>query len=173
MHGISIKKIGSDQLLQLQNISRQTFTETFADTNSEEDMSLYLSESLSIERLKYELEQDGTTFFFAYDDIELIGYLKINSGNAQTELKDNDALEIERIYIIKAFQGKKAGQLLFEKAMSIAQESKAKYIWLGVWEQNHQAIKFYKKNGFIEFDKHVFHLGNDIQTDIMMKLELV
>jgi ribosomal protein S18 acetylase RimI-like enzyme len=64
------------------------------------------------------------------------------------------------------------GQLLFDRAVEIAKQKSAIYMWLGVWEKNHQALAFYKKNGFVPFDKHIFKLGNDEQTDIMMKLEL-
>ena len=99
--------------------------------------------------------------------------LKINVGSAQTELKDDKALEIERIYVISKFQGKKIGQLLYDYALDLAMQGKYDYIWLGVWEENQKAIKFYTKNGFVEFDKHVFRLGNDEQTDIMMKLSLI
>ena len=102
-----------------------------------------------------------------------MGYLKLNFGDSQTELKDQKALEIERIYVLKEFHGKKVGQLLFEKALKIAEEKKVDYVWLGVWEENLRAINFYKKNGFEEFDKHIFKLGNDEQTDIMMKLKLI
>jgi ribosomal protein S18 acetylase RimI-like enzyme len=42
-------------------------------------------------------------------------------------------------------------------------------VWLGVWEKNLRAISFYEKNGFIAFDQHIFQLGDDRQTDIMMK----
>lgn len=62
---------------------------------------------------------------------------------------------------------------MYEKAISIALQKNAEYIWLGVWEENPRAIRFYEKNGFLEFDKHIFKLGDDEQTDIMMKLELM
>lgn len=78
-------------------------------------------------------------------------------------------MEIERIYVLQKYQGKKIGQILYEKAIQIAHDKQVKYVWLGVWEQNLRAINFYKKNDFIEFDKHIFKLGNDAQTDIMMK----
>jgi ribosomal protein S18 acetylase RimI-like enzyme len=100
---------------------------------------------------------------------QVIGYLKLNTGHSQTELKDSRAVEIERIYVSKAFHGKNIGQLLYEKAIRSAREKKAEYVWLGVWEENTKAIGFYKKNGFVEFDKHIFRLGDDEQTDIMMR----
>lgn len=103
----------------------------------------------------------------------MIGYLKINLGQAQTEKLDLDALEIERIYLLKAFYGQKVGQLLYQKAIDIAHEIQASYVWLGVWEENYRALKFYEKNGFIAFDKHKFWLGDDEQTDLMMKKILV
>ncbi len=103
---------------------------------------------------------------------EVIGYLKINFGESQTELKDTKALEIERIYVSRELQGKKVGQILYDKAIQIANQKETEYVWLGVWEENPRAISFYKKNGFVEFDKHIFKLGDDEQTDIMMKLKL-
>lgn len=89
------------------------------------------------------------------------------------EVHGAEAVEIERIYVLQAHQGKKMGQLLYEKAMQVAESAKADYVWLGVWEENARAIGFYKKNGFVAFDKHVFTLGTDEQTDIMMKKVLV
>jgi ribosomal protein S18 acetylase RimI-like enzyme len=105
-------------------------------------------------------------------DQNVIGYLKLNFGASQTELKDNNALEIERIYVLKEFHGKKVGQFLFDKAIEIAKEYHVAYVWLGVWENNKRALQFYTKNGFVEFDQHIFVLGDEAQTDIMMKLEL-
>ena len=98
--------------------------------------------------------------------------MKFNFGDSQTELKDNKSLEIERIYVSKEFHGKSVGQLLYDKAIEVAKQKNADYVWLGVWEENQRAISFYKKNGFVEFDKHIFKLGNDEQIDIMMKLNL-
>lgn len=169
---INIVRITHEQVEQLQKISRQTFTETFAADNSEADMQQYLNESFSLEKLSSELNDPGTVFYFAMLGTEVIGYLKLNFGASQTELKDDHAVEIERIYVLKAFHGKNIGQLLYAKAIEVAKQKEAAYIWLGVWEENHRAISFYKKNGFVAFDKHIFILGNDAQTDIMMKLPL-
>lgn len=172
MYHIKIVKINLADIDQLQVIGRQTFSETFADSNTEENMQKYLEEGFTIDRLTAELTNPYSEFYFAKLDDEVIGYLKINFGQAQTELNDNKAVEIERIYVLKKFHGKKVGQILYDKAFEIAQETSADYLWLGVWEENPRAIHFYQKNGFVAFDKHIFKLGDDEQTDIMMKLEL-
>jgi ribosomal protein S18 acetylase RimI-like enzyme len=173
MTSTNIIKATLNDLEKLQKIGKQTFVETFSAVNTAENMVKYLEENLSLEQLLSELNDSNAAFYLALNNNDIVGYLKLNTGVAQTELKDNQSLEIERIYVLKAFHGKNIGQLLFEKAIQEAKKIHATYVWLGVWEQNQRAINFYKKNGFVEFDKHIFILGNDEQTDIMMKLELV
>jgi ribosomal protein S18 acetylase RimI-like enzyme len=169
---IIIRKISLGEIDQLKEIGQKTFYETFSEFNSEENMKAYLEEQFSYQKLTAELTDENSEFYFATLKDEVIGYLKINFGQSQTELKDEKALEIERIYVSKEFHGKKVGQLLYDKAIEIAREKNAEYVWLGVWEKNLRALSFYKKNGFIEFDKHIFKLGDDEQTDYMMKLKL-
>jgi ribosomal protein S18 acetylase RimI-like enzyme len=172
MTNIDIKEVSINDIVELQKISRQTFHETFAKLNSEENMAKYLEEELSIEKLTAELNNTNSAFYFAVYNAQVIGYLKLNFGESQTELKEQKAVEIERIYVLKEFHGQHIGQLLYDKAIQVARKKNAEYVWLGVWEENTKAINFYKKNGFIEFDKHIFLLGDDAQTDIMMKRHL-
>jgi len=169
---IKIEQINNSHIAALQQIGRQTFSETFAESNTAENMAKYLGEAYSFEKLNNEINNPNSFFYFAMLDEKVIGYLKINMGGSQTELKDNDALEIERIYVLKDYHGKKVGQLLFDKAIAIAKQQHLAYVWLGVWEENKRALQFYTKNGFVEFDQHVFVLGDEAQTDIMMKLAL-
>ena len=172
MIDIQIKKVGLEDIANLQIIGRQTFAETFSEGNSEEDMNQYLEEKFSVSQLKSELLDENSVFYFALVDTNIVGYLKVNLGESQTEIKDKNALEIERIYVIKDFHGKSVAKYLYKKAIEIAESKNVDYGWLGVWEENARAISFYKKNNFVEFDKHIFKLGNDEQTDIMMKLHL-
>ena len=159
MDNFEIIKVNSNDIPFLQKVGRQTFFETFSQTNTEENMQKYLEESFSSDKLLGELNNPDSLFYFAKYNDEIVGYLKLNFGHSQ-------------IYVLKDFQGKKIGQKLYEKAVEVAKQNKVKYIWLGVWEKNQKAIDFYEKNGFVPFDKHIFVLGDDKQTDIMMKMEL-
>lgn len=172
MNNLEIKKVTIKDIDQLQKIGKNTFFETFSAANTEENMKRYLDEEFSVKKLTNELNDQFAEFYFATIDNKVIGYLKLNFGQSQTELKDDKAIEIERIYVLKEFHGKKVGQLLYDKAIQISRQKNANYVWLGVWEKNPRAINFYNKNGFVEFDKHLFKLGDDEQTDIMMKLIL-
>ena len=172
MEKIEIRKSELTDLENLRAIGMQTFIETFGEMNTQENMAKYLSESFNEERLRSELTNPDSVIYFAILENQFIGYVKLNFGEAQTEIKDQKSLEIERIYVLKEYYGKGVGQVLYNTALDIARQKKVEAVWLGVWEENPRAISFYKKNGFVEFDKHVFILGDDVQTDIMMKLDL-
>ncbi len=172
MDTIDIKKVTVKDIEQLQKISRQTFYEALSAGNTEVNMKKYLEEEFSLDKLTAELNTSNSDFYFATLKNIVIGYLKLNFGQSQTDIKDEKTLEIERIYVLKEFYGKSVGQLLMDKAINVGRQKNLDYVWLGVWEENPRAISFYKKNGFVGFGKHFFKLGNDDQTDIMMKLHL-
>lgn len=169
---IILKKITDQQITELKEFSERTFLETFAKDNSEEDMKRYLEINITEEKLSGEMNNPDSEFYFAMSENRIIGYLKLNFAGAQTEIRHADWVEIERIYVLREFHGKKAGQILLNKAVELARDRYADHIWLGVWEKNARAIRFYQKNGFISFDTHIFKLGDDEQTDLMMKRKL-
>ena len=167
-----VRKATISDLKILKEISKTTFIETFASENSTENMTEYLESAFTDEKLIGELTNNNSEFYFVEIKGSVVGYLKVNFNDSQTELKVSNALEIERIYVLKDFHGKKVGQILYDKAIEIAKTKEMNNVWLGVWEHNPRAIRFYEKNGFKVFDKHIFKLGEDEQTDIMMKLEI-
>ncbi|CAL67045.1 GNAT family N-acetyltransferase [Christiangramia forsetii] len=169
MENIQIKEVTFKDIDQLQQIGKQTFTDTFGSQNSPAFMEEYLKKSFSRDKVSEEISDKNSEIYFAEIDKNIVGYLKVNFDQSQTELKDRNALEIERLYVIKKYLGKKIGQALYDKAINIARHKNLQYVWLGVWEENPRAIRFYEKNGFEKFDKHIFDLGGDKQTDILMK----
>ena len=172
MNTIEIRKSTVSDLETIQNISIHTFKETFAAVNTPENIANYVKESFNSEQLKTELNNANSQFYVAYSNAEAVGYLKINFGDAQTESINENALEVQRIYVLQNFHGKNIGQLLLDEVKKIAKNSVVDSVWLGVWEENHRALRFYTKNGFVVFDKHVFMMGNDEQTDLLMQFRL-
>ena len=167
-----LRKATISDLKILQKIGERTFIETFASENSSENMTVYLESAFTTEKLKNELTNINSEFYFAEIDGKVVGYFKVNFNEAQTELKMNNAMEIERIYVLKDFQGMKVGKMLFDKAIESARNMGLDFVWLGVWEKNIRAISFYEKNGFTVFNKHIFRLGNEEQIDLMMMIKL-
>lgn len=169
---IYITGVEEKDLDALRTISIETFTETFREHNTEEDMRKYVSENLSPERLRQELNTAGSRFYFMHHGHELAGYMKLNSGAAQTVEGKTATLEIERIYVPGKFHGQQMGKSLLQHAIAVAKEAAYHTIWLGVWERNSKAIAFYERNGFVKTGSHDFVLGDDVQTDYIMELSL-
>lgn len=169
---VSLRELTVADVAVLRNISIATFTETFADSNSAADMELYIRQRFSVNQLTQELANPESFFYTAEVQGQTVGYLKLNTGGAQTEPQQENALEIERIYVLGTHHGHGVGQALYQHALTVANQRAASYIWLGVWEHNHRALRFYQKNGFTAFGQHIFRLGDDEQTDILMKHDL-
>lgn len=169
---LTIREVGLSEVEQLQYIARTTFRQAFEADTRPADMDHYLEKDMSIAQLEKELQKPESLFFFAIYNNQVIGYLKVNWGNGQTELPLENAMEIQRIYVLVDFHGQQVGQKLMRKALQVARDKKVDAIWLGVWEKNLKAIRLYENNGFKAFGIHRFLIGNDLQTDLVMKLDL-
>ena len=132
-------------------------------------MKSYLEQNFTTSRLALELKEEGTTFFLALHNNSVVGYAKMKKQEQSEDLNEENNIEIERIYSRKEYLGKKVGNSLMEACLNLARQGGYKVIWLGVWEHNPRAISFYEKWGFEKFGSHLFLLGNDLQTDFLMK----
>ncbi|OXS64543.1 spermine/spermidine N-acetyltransferase [Bacillus sp. V-88] len=165
---IILKKCTIDDAHTLQEISYDTFNETFKHQNSPKNMKSYLEKAFNVEQVETELSHRSSHFYLVYVHEDVAGYLKVNTGDAQSEEMGDESLEIERIYIKRSFQKHGLGKYLLNKAFEMATERHLKTIWLGVWEKNENAIAFYKKMGFVETGSHSFYMGDEEQTDLIM-----
>jgi ribosomal protein S18 acetylase RimI-like enzyme len=164
---ISIRQCLINELETLQEIGYETFAETYSRINSPETLHSYLQKAFNTKKLLEELGNAYCKFYFMYLGNELVGYLKINDAPAQTDINDPESMEIERIYIRKEHKAKGLGKVLVD--YTLQQARKKNYVWLGVWEKNVDAIAFYKKVGFIETGRHSFRMGDELQSDLVMK----
>jgi len=156
----------------LVEISVKTFNETFAGQNTKENMEKYINEKFTTSQLLAELNDEQNKFFLAVLNGHVIGYAKLRTSIPPEQINYNRTIEIEGIYVSKAYHDMKVGASLINYCIDNAVENKFDVIWLGVWEHNPKAIKFYERWGFHNFGSHVFILGNDSQTDLLMKKEL-
>lgn len=156
----------------LHQLARQTFTEAFAADNDPSDFEDYMAKAFDRDLIKSQLEDPDITYYLLYSDGELAGYYKLNENKSQTDIWDADSLELERIYVLSELQGRKIGSSVMRLVLDEARERQKKYIWLGVWEKNIPAIRFYQRLGFTKFGEHPYYIGTDKQTDWLMRYEL-
>ncbi|MFC3927467.1 GNAT family N-acetyltransferase [Streptococcus caprae] len=169
---IGIRPVRLDEVGLLKEIAEQTFTETFGHDNSSAQLQAYFDTDYSIETLAAELNHPETEIDFIMVDNQVAGYIKLNWGTAQTEQELEKAIEVQRIYILKAFQGQGLGKFAFEYALEVAEDGDFDWAWLGVWEHNHKAQALYAKYGFEKFAEHDFPIGDKIDTDWLLRKDL-
>jgi len=169
---VEIKKCTLDDLKTLHNLSVETYTDTFGEYNTEADLNDYLDKAYNNTELKKELTNSNSMFYFAFYDGKLAGYLKLNVLDAQSESIGDESLEIERIYIRKQFKRLGLGTKLLNFGIAKAEGLNKQSVWLGVWENNFPAQKFYQKMNFVRYSEHKFIMGESVQTDYILKKEL-
>lgn len=169
---VIVVRAGEQHVEVLLKLAVETFTETFASSNSKENLDHYMQQAFTPARLLEELRHPESEFYLASIHNQPVGYLKLNVGQAQVEMKDANSLEIERIYVLQAWHGKQIGQVLVDLALQRARAYRVDFVWLGVWEHNYRAMRFYERNGFRAFSQHIFQVGDDPQTDILMRREM-
>lgn len=169
---LTYRKCTGPDLETLVAISRETFVAAFEKDNNPDDFQEYIKKAFALDKLASELNNEESLFYFVYEDNLLVGYFKLNVGSAQTDVHDPDTIEIERIYVLAALQGKKIGEKMLGEIINLAQEMGKSYVWLGVWERNTKAIRFYQKHQFRKFGEHPYYIGNDKQTDWLLRLDL-
>lgn len=169
---VTVRECTLNDLLLLRELSYKTYNETFRHMNTPPNMKAYLEKAFNIGKLRDELANSNSLFYFLYTEKELAGYLKLNEYEAQTDINDPQSIEIERIYVAKEFQGKSLGRALMNKAVATAKDREKSYLWLGVWEKNQKGIQFYEKNGFYIIGTHPFLMGEEEQTDFILRKDL-
>ncbi|WEV73769.1 GNAT family N-acetyltransferase [Bifidobacterium sp. ESL0798] len=188
----AIRICGPEDVALLHRMSVETYVDTFAGTSSEEDMNKFLEESYSEPVLHGELSNPDSVFLLISvqpdsdseehadsdssnstktDEIPS-GYMKLNFGKAQVEDMGAGTMEIQRLYISKRFKGHGFGTRLMNLALKTARERDLHKVWLGVWEHNEPAKRFYSGKGFVRVGQHAFWQGDDKQTDYLMARDL-
>ena len=169
---LNIRRVRTEEMERLRDISISTFFDTYERHNTAENMRDHAAKAFSKIRLQAELNSKNIEYYFAENEGELVGYLRVNYGDEQTNQSLSSACEVERIYVVAKFQGQKIGKLLLDHAVQCAKELGLNWVWLGVWYQNENAIGFYKNMGFEVFASHDSTLGTEEQTDFLMRIRI-
>ncbi len=169
---INVVNVTYDRLDELLQLARITFKKAFEHQNSPENFKLYMRQAFNRPLIEEQFNDPNIRFYFITKNEQVVGYLKINEKKAQTEQFDSESMELERFYILNEFQGLQIGQSVLQKVLKIAEEKGVAFLWLGVWDKNSRAIRFYERHGFKKFGSHPYYLGKDKQTDYLMKIDL-
>ena len=174
MSEILIRQATLDDAKLLTDLSYTTFWDAFAHhpKNAPDDLAHYMRQAFNFEQITEELSDPRSIFLIAEIDGELAGYAKLILGHIEPGVTATQPIELNRLYSQQKFLGQGVGQMLMDACFDRAREESRDVMWLGVWEYNPRAQRFYEKNGFHFVGKHTFQLGSDPQTDLLMQKEI-
>ncbi|MEQ9591336.1 MAG: GNAT family N-acetyltransferase [Cyclobacteriaceae bacterium] len=169
---LTVRDATESDLTLLREIGMQTFADSFGGENAASNIQAYLESSFNSDQISRELKEEGSRFFLAFDDKTIAGYAKVRSNSPQAAGLRKNSIELQRIYVVKNYIGKRVGAKLMQSCLDYAMQNGYEEIWLGVWERNNKAHQFYFRWGFEKFGEQKFQLGEDAQTDWLMKKSL-
>ena len=167
-----LRKATHSDLPELLALARTSFLQAFTAGNKPENVQAYLAEAFTEDKLTKEMQEPASTFILANLGGKLVGYTKLNLAAAQADVQDPTSVEVARLYTLEEVWGKGMGQLLLDAGINFARQEGKTWLWLGVWEHNARAIRFYEKNGLRIFGSHPFPFGDEIQNDWLMRVEV-
>ena len=167
---IEIRYADVGEIEDLAELASRSFVDTFASVNDPANIEFYLNTALSVDRFLKEYADTDSVFLVAHQtgSSTLAGYAKLRRESGNVNVDHKRTIEIERIYVDKPFLGHGVGAALMRRCFAEALDQECDGIWLGVWEHNEAAIKFYERWGFSKVGSHPFMLGAEQQTDLVM-----
>jgi diamine N-acetyltransferase len=172
MDKIVIRLSNLEDTAAMREVAIRSYLDTFSDSNTPENMKAFLEGSYSLEKLQSEFHEPGSVLYLACEGDQVIGFLRLRKSNEVANKLGDNTIELQRLYIDTTYHGRQVGTKLMQEALRYAIKSKFKWIWLGVWEKNFNAQKFYAKWGFERFGEHVFQMGDDPQIDWLLRKKL-
>lgn len=174
MPDILIRQAAPDDAKPLTDLAYTTFWDAFAHhpKNAPDDLNHYMRQAFNLEQITEELSEPSSIFLIAEIDGKAAGYAKLITGSTEAGITAERPIELSRLYSHQEYIGKGVGQSLMDACFERARCDGHDVMWLGVWEHNPRAQRFYEKNGFRVVGSHTFQLGSDPQTDLLMQQEL-
>jgi len=168
----AIRRGEARDAVALAELGARTFSDTFLADNDPNDIAAFLAETFSPEKQAAELADAATSYLVAEIDGALVGYAMLQRGVAPACVEGKAPIEIARLYVARAQLGRGTGEALMTRCVEHARNAGHDVIWLGVWERNARAIRFYERWGFRAVGQHVFVVGKDPQNDLLLSRAL-
>ncbi|MFN6962300.1 MAG: GNAT family N-acetyltransferase [Pyrinomonadaceae bacterium] len=174
MTSITIRQAVIGDAKVLTDLAYKTFWDAFAHhpKNAPDDLAHYMRQAFNVEQTTAELAEANNVFLIAEIDGSPAGYAKLTFDHIEPGITAERPVELARLYSHQEYLGHGVGQTLMDECFARARAAGCDVMWLGVWEYNPRAQRFYEKNGFRVVGSHVFQLGSDAQTDLLMQTEL-
>lgn len=149
-------------------VGSTSFREAYAAHSEPADLETHLEEYFSHRAVQEELTSGHSSYLLAVVNDAPCGMAKYRNAACPVAGGDDNALEIQQLYVLAASQGYGLGRKLLERVSDVGRQQGVAGIWLSAWEFADWATGFYKRAGFVEIGKVQFKLGETSFTDLLM-----
>lgn len=165
-----IREPVESEIPALVSMALRSFETTFRGTCDDRDLDAYILETYTEAAFAAELEDESSIFRIASTAAgEILGYAKLRAGHREPGVTGVSPIELQRLYVNPELKRSGIGSILISECLDIARTGGHDVVWLGVWEHNHPARRFYEAKGFSYCGSHEFVMGSDVQTDLLMQ----
>jgi ribosomal protein S18 acetylase RimI-like enzyme len=164
---LDIRVAGPADAAALTAFAARTFRETYLATCQPADIEVYVAEHFAPERQAAELADPTLRTLLTFVDRTLAGYVQIRDGRAPASVPGDRPIEIARFYVDAPWHGRGIAAAQMAAALDVARGG-GDVAWLGVYQSNARAVKFYEKSGFRVVGTSTFTMGTDVQDDYVM-----
>jgi ribosomal protein S18 acetylase RimI-like enzyme len=169
---IEIKEATLQDIATMREVAISSYADTFSEHNTAENMAAFFNDTYNLKKLEQEFHEPNSRLLLAFEGERQVGFVRLRESEEVLSLLGENTIELQRLYVLTSAQGKSVGRFLMEASMTFAKQKKYAWIWLGVWEKNFRAQRFYQAWGFEKFSEHTFWMGDDPQVDWLLKKKL-
>lgn len=144
-----IKKAGLENLKELQEIGIESYLPHYQHLWQPGGIEWYMQHCFGDEVLQKELLDENIEYYIVADDEnQSIGILKLVLQKPMPGSDVENALYLEKVYFIKEWTGKGAGQELLNFSINRAKKLSRECIWLMTMDTSLKPIASYERAGF-------------------------
>ena len=169
---ITIRTAGREDAAVISVLAAVTFYEAYFEQDEASSLSSYIIESFDKTLIEEDLANPDSKYFLLYLDEKAVGYAKLLRNSTAECIASQNAVELKRIYTLERVWGRGLGAKLLDHCLAAARSENFELLWLGVWEENLRALRFYEKHGFKKLGTIIFPYGDYEGTNFVMAVDL-
>ncbi len=170
MSDIVIRRAAPDDAAALSLVGRATLLETYATLIGFADMLAFARGGHSEAAYQAFLDDPACAVWLAETPTAVpVGFALVTQPDLPVETDTAD-IELRRIYMLSKFHGGGLGRALIERALTHVREAGFKRLLIGVKEDNHRAIGFYRRMGGEQIGTRRFLVGETLFDDLIFAI---
>ena len=166
---IKIRQATASDAKLISVLGAVSFYEAYFEQDDAHGLADYIHESFELEKIRAEIEDQTVTFFIIFADEKAVGYAKMREDSKVECIESLNSIEMQRIYTIERVYGKGVGENLLKHCLETARKKGFETLWLGVWEENIRAQRFYAKYGFRRVGEITFPYGETVGINFVLE----